>query len=268
MGRETMEIIDTLNDDSGKGRSVETKVRVNISVQRLNQFILVKNDLLVNEKTASSYGYPTNLPGRVSVFDVLVKIHERLYFDDFTRQAKNDYLSLAASGWITKMFGFATSQIGFSINNTIANAGILGYNDHYVSYKAIGSEVKDNDFISLFFYQDNLYSDKLCWFEHKYEELKQATIEQGEVLNARLVGYPYMYYSTRTNPISYAKPLSGLGLGIVAKDSGIIRPLKVETDEEGRFKLSVSKPGKYVVSAYPNSQNRYIISPILKLTVV
>ena len=78
-------------------------------------------DVEVPSNLAERYGFTDNVDAKtgVSALDVLVQAHIDCFGEDFTKASATNYLVVASSGWINKMFGESTSWIAILVNGSM-----------------------------------------------------------------------------------------------------------------------------------------------------
>lgn len=78
-------------------------------------------DVEIPSNLAERYGFTDNVDAKtgVSALDVLVQAHLDCFGEDFTKASATNYLVVAPSGWINKMFGESTSWIAILVNGSM-----------------------------------------------------------------------------------------------------------------------------------------------------
>ena len=78
-------------------------------------------DVEIPSNLAERYGFTDNVDAKtgVSALDVLVQAHIDCFGKDFTKASATNYLVVAPSGWINKMFGESTSWIAILVNGSM-----------------------------------------------------------------------------------------------------------------------------------------------------
>lgn len=78
-------------------------------------------DVEIPSNLAERYGFTDNVDAKtgVSALDVLVQAHIDCFGEDFTKASATNYLVVASSGWINKMFGESTSWIAILVNGSM-----------------------------------------------------------------------------------------------------------------------------------------------------
>lgn len=190
---------------------------------------------------AESYGYTDSVTDGVSVLDALVKAHELVFGEDFTKETAKDCLVVSESGFVTTLFLEETSANGFFLNQGYANdgteSGYGGYNGTTVTTQRI----VDGDTLDFFIYQDSYYSDYYTWVELPEDAAGTVTVTAKGTM--AMGGY---LYKTPAEMRAAAEPLE-VGLGWVEPETGAVEPIKdaagepLLTDENGRATITIAE---------------------------
>ncbi len=259
-------------NDSGYLFAVEQKAKTVSVLAEEEGFILPKRTLSVPVGIAERYGYVNiDIPeGEISALDVLVKTHEEM-FDEFTPKTAADYLIVDPnSGYISRIFGIDTYNLGFSVNGKAPHDDVL--TDYgYTGYTVSQAEVKEGDVVAFYLYRDAWAMDNLAYFTLDGEKTDALTVARGDEVTLDLKGYVFAYYSCSDEAAidSVTTPLSDAIVSLVDEKTGEMTPLDV-TDENGSVTLSFDNLGTYVISATENPDDEYmtpIIAPWLEVTV-
>ena len=248
-------------------------VSVTASMQAENAFLLVPKKLTVSSGLAESYGYEDALTDGVSALDVLVKVHEAIFENDFTAETKDKYLSVSSSGWVTKVAGL-TDSFSFAIDGEYPCDRSGEYGQYgYTGYAITQAPVSNNGSVEFFFYQDtSYYSDYYTWFtDASGSRLDAITVTAGESFTLGLDGYMYAYGGSLTpeDRVKQGAVLDPEDLQICTADAktGELTPIEGKTvDENGKVTLSFESAGTYILSAIGDEYTD-IVSPWLKVTV-
>ena len=94
---------------------------VSYSGQGGGDFFATGVDVEIPSNLAERYGFTDNVDAKtgVSALDVLVQAHIDCFGKDFTKASATNYLVVASSGWINKMFGESTSWIAILVNGSM-----------------------------------------------------------------------------------------------------------------------------------------------------
>ena len=268
----------TAEDGTQKNYSVTVTVReaktisVTASMQAENTFLLVPKKLTVSSGLAESYGYTDAVTNGVSALDVLVKVHEELFGDDFAAETKDDYLSVSSSGWVTKAAG-QTDSFSFAVDGEYPCDRSGEYSSYgYTGYTINQAPVSANGSVEFFFYQDSSYMDYYTWFtDASGSRLDAITVTAGESFTLGLDGYMYAFGGALTpeDRVKQGAALDPEDIQICTADAktGELTPIDGKTvDENGKVTLSFESAGTYVLSA-TSDEFTSIISPWLKVTV-
>lgn len=196
----------------GEDVSGVTSVTVSATAALYDAFIVNERELTVSSDEAEKFGYTDSLTDGVSALDVLVKMHEDTFGDEFTYETATTYLDVS-NGWITCVFGDESSSVGYNIN--------------YAQASGLSAQVTDGGVFELFFYQD------LEYWSDVYTHINDITTTAGEevTINASYIG----------------EPMTGVGLAQV--DGLVITPIdEAIADENGDIKVTFDNPGIYYVT--------------------
>ena len=230
------------------------EVEVSFTAQSGGSFLMApQRGVTVSAGLAEAYGLSDQVTGGVSVLDVLVKTHEIMLEDAFTRETVGDYLALTDSGFVTKLFGETTSANGFILNGGYAMKDGLGTT-------VTTQEVANGDQVDFFIYQDqSSWSDQLSWFCVNGQFSDTITAKPGAQVDLTLKGISYMYAylyptadamhsagtSQRSAQLAWVDAqgqLSPLASGLT-DDNGAVTITMPQ--EEGTYWLSAAKTGSY-----------------------
>ena len=115
----------------------------------------------VSSGLAESYGYADEVLNGVSALDVLVRLHELTFGDDFTAETKETYLAVS-NGTITTVNGEKTSAFSFAVDGEYPCDKNGEYNTQYgyTGYTISQAPVGEDGNVEFFFYQDtSMYTD-------------------------------------------------------------------------------------------------------------
>lgn len=232
-------------------RADEETVSVTFSASD-SSIIIAPETIEVTSGTAKAYGYDVaafdhnrkEVHG-VTVFDVIVAEHKKMYGDAFTRSTATDYLVMNSS-FIMKSFGRNTSTCGFLVNGAMPNDGI--YNENYGSYTGYACDtatVVDGDVISYYFYQDTrYYSDMFASFDSD-----SYTISAGKKLKVNIKGYSPFEHGLESPEVIKEKYLTNMkDVDIYILNNGELQKVGT-TDKRGNAKIKLSEEGEYTLVA-------------------
>lgn len=235
---------------------------VDYSAQMAGAFLTApKTGAAVTSDKAESYGYTDKQGsyGEVTVLDVLVKAHEDIFGEDFTRETANDYLAVSY-GYITKIFGVETGSVSFTVNDMMPVYGDLiesDWGDYYNAYTVEEAVLKDGDSVTFFGYQDSWYMDNYAYFFENGVLADEFVIGKGDALTLQVKGYCIAFYGANYNTLegilssAYTEGLEDLQFAIVDMNTGALTDIEgAVTDEDGNAVLTFDAAGSYVITAY------------------
>ncbi|MBN7774224.1 immunoglobulin-like domain-containing protein [Clostridium aminobutyricum] len=236
----------------------DVEANVTIKAQVEGTFVVAPQDVNVDYRLAEDYGYPDTVENHVSTLDALVKAHELIFGKEFTKDTRSDFLQVGSNGNISILFGVETSNNGFAVNGKAPNDGV--YNETYQGYTGYTinqAQVKDNDVVDFFIYQDAIgYSDYYAWFE------EGSRIEATSIVpfTVSLKGFCFAVYGMKdANEINQNKiNLTGIQLALVNGDGQVIPIENAVTDANGSATLSLPK-GTYSLTAIGNESTKIIL---------
>ena len=188
---------------------------------------------------AEKYDFTDEVDG-VSALDVLVRAHELVFGDDFTKETAADYLVVGSTGWISTIFGTETYASGFYLNEGYPNDGTPavsggGYNGTFTT----NTKVNDGDVLDFYVMEDeDSYSDYYTWLEDVPD-----TMVDGDEVTVTVKGFYAMsgyMHKTPDDLKAAAKPLEGVQLVWVNTVTGATTPIDgAVTDENGKATFTV-----------------------------
>ena len=270
----SMAFADTGND-TGDGTDLPTTevktATVYLTSQAAGSFLHAPKTVEVRADLAESYGFTDDLKDGVSVLDVLIKAHQEVFGEDFTKDNMAEYLTGDAN-YIKTAFG-GLDNLGFAVNGKCPNDGVWNENYHaYTGYTINQSQVENGDTVEFFIYQDGYALDNYGILEIKNNE----KIYTGQNLSLNVKGYSYCYYgcSKEETIAGQTKPIEDAQIATVDSQSGQITLIKdAITDENGNVNFSLPKAGEYLLTAYMPTEEieeNYatpLIMCLLKVTV-
>ena len=219
-----------------------------------NTYTKVLDGLKVSPKEAAEHGYfkAEAFADKTTVLDALVAIHHEMYGADFDANPEN-YLVVPENGFITKIFGVTTSDLGYYVNNvypvdetgmgTVANTTVL----------------KNGDVLNIFRYFNQDYKAIYMSFDQKKVEARTA-----QEFTLSLKG-------EKTLADWSKKKDAYVGAKVAVKDAEGNVVAEAVTDKDGVAKLTVEKAGKYsaTVTALADDEtaSKQFIAPYAEITV-
>ena len=209
----------------------------------------------VSGNLAESYGFTDRVSvANVSALDVLVKVHEKMFGEDFTKDTASEYLVVSASGWITKMFAEENSSVSFLVNSAFPA------DDKGTGYCVDQAQVKNGDLVQFVYYEDTTaWSDACVWLE-----LEDGTKLDGQSVSAGssvdVVVKKYASYGA-TDTVS----VPGTAVYLVDTESGVLTKL-ADTDDSGKATIEI--PRDYANSTrYVTAYGTYTFMTLAKVSV-
>lgn len=219
-----------------------------------NTYTNVFDGLKVSPKEAAEHGYfkAEAFADKTTVLDALVAIHHEMYGADFDAHPEN-YLVVPENGFISKIFGVTTSDLGYYVNNvypvdgtgmgTVANTTVL----------------KNGDVLNIYRYFNQDYKAIYMSFDQKKVEARTA-----QEFTLSLKGEKTLADWSKKKDV-YA------GAKVAVKDAEGNVVAEAVTDKDGVAKLTVEKAGKYsaTVTALADDEtaSKQFIAPYAEITV-
>lgn len=219
-----------------------------------NTYTNVFDGLKVSPKEAAEHGYfkAEAFANKTTVLDALVAIHHEMYGADFDANPEN-YLVVPENGFISKIFGVTTSDLGYYVNNvypvdgtgmgTVANTTVLN----------------NGDVLNIFRYFNQDYKAIYMSFDQKKVEARTA-----QEFTLSLKGEKTLAdWSKKKDAYAGAK--------VAVKDAEGNVVAEAVTDKDGVAKLTVEKAGKYSATvtalAEDETSSKQFIAPYAEVTV-
>lgn len=219
-----------------------------------NTYTNVFDGLKVSPKEATEHGYfkAEAFADKTTVLDALVAIHHEMYGADFDANPEN-YLVVPENGFISKIFGVTTSDLGYYVNNvypvdetgmgTVANTTVL----------------KNGDVLNIFRYFNQDYKAIYMSFDQTKVE---ARTNQEFTLSLK---------GEKTLADWSKKKDAYAGAKVAVKDADGNVVAEAVTDKDGVAKLTVEKAGKYSATvtalAEDETSSKQFIAPYAEITV-
>ncbi len=230
-------------------------------------FLLPQKELSVSKNIAEKYGYTDTVTDGASALDVLVKIHEDMFGEDFTPDTANDYLLVSSEGYLSRVLCIDTYNFGFAINGAAPCDDVLT-NYGYTGYSLNQAKVLNNDVLEFFLYRDSWAMDNYVRFELNGSKISSLKARVDENIALTLKGYSIGWYGTLEESQLESMITSIQNADITLVDSLTGETEKVTTtDENGSFSLSFECPGKYIISATEGEGAPPIIAPWFEVDV-
>ncbi len=151
-------------------------------------------DVEVPSNLAERYGFTDNVDAKtgVSALDVLVQAHIDCFGEDFTKASATNYLVVASSGWINKMFGESTSWIAILVNGSMPGNATVNQ-----------AKVVDGDDVMFGIYQTAGKDQYTYLAGTDGKALNGQTLEAGKKVTLTVMGEAL--YGGTDGPVSGAK---------------------------------------------------------------
>lgn len=151
-------------------------------------------DVEVPSNLAERYGFTDNVDAKtgVSALDVLVQAHIDCFGQDFTKASATNYLVVASSGWINKMFGESTSWIAILVNGSMPGNATVNQ-----------AKVVDGDDVMFGIYQTAGKDQYTYLADGDGKALDGQTLEAGKKVTLTVMGKAL--YGGTDGPVSGAK---------------------------------------------------------------
>lgn len=219
-----------------------------------NAYTNVFGGLKVSPKEAANHGYFKSeaFANKTTVLDALVAIHHEMYGAEFDENPEK-YLVVPENGFIKKIFGVSTSDLGYYVNNaypvdekgmgTVANTTVLN----------------NGDVLNIFRYFNQDYKAIYMSFDEKNVETKAS-----QEFSLTLKGEKTLAdWSKKKDAYAGAK--------VAVKDAEGNVVAEAVTDKDGVAKLTVDKAGKYTATvtalAEDETVSKQFIAPYVEITV-
>ena len=237
------------------------EITVRVSAQAAGSFLCAPQEQVkVSADLAESYGYQDEVDG-VSALDVLVRIHETIFEDDFTPETAESMLNVNDSGYITFVFGIETSLFGFAVNGeapmdkTTVFPGGEGYAESYLGLSITQTAIREGDLVEFFVYQDSTCLDYYTWLVTEQGRVDYVVAQTNTPINLSIKGYCYAFNSTTTD-LSFrdgtalvdSGDCADLPVVLVTVGTGEVTETSTTVDENGDFSISFDTAGTYFLS--------------------
>ena len=219
-----------------------------------NAYTNVFGGLKVSPKEAANHGYFKSeaFANKTTVLDALVAIHHEMYGAEFDENPEK-YLVVPENGFIKKIFGVSTSDLGYYVNNT-----------YPVDEKGMGTVanttvLNNGDVLNIFRYFNQDYKAIYMSFDEKNVETKAS-----QEFSLTLKGEKTLAdWSKKKDAYAGAK--------VAVKDAEGNVVAEAVTDKDGVAKLTVDKAGKYTATvtalAEDETVSKQFIAPYVEITV-
>ena len=214
--------------------SVATYATVTFNFQEDGEQVAFGFDEKIASNLAESYGYTDNVTDGVSALDVLVRAHELVFSDEFTKDTATDYLAIGPTGWITRFMTEASTNITFLVNGK-QPADIKG-----TGLVVTDAKVVDGDHVTFGVYEDTVYYlDRYVWLETADgKPLNGQTFYANTDLDLVVMGN-YAAYGDEGGPDA---PVEDAQLATMDMKTGKVEAITGKvSDEDGKITVHISE---------------------------
>ena len=250
-------------------QEVPAAVKVTLRSQMAGGYLHAPQEVEVSALDAEKYGFTDALEG-VTALDALVKAHELVFGEAFTKDTAGEYLAVSSSGWISKIFGTDTMACGFYVNGGYPNDGTPAYNGvGYNGTMVTNTPLLNGDVVDFYVMSDDFaYSDYYTWVD------APAEMYVGQKVTATVTGFYAMEgyrYKTPAELKAAAKPLEGAKLGWVDPETGAVTVIDgAVTDKNGQATFTVADGFTGYLTAVSNEDEEVyaLMNPTAKVKEV
>ena len=240
-------------------------VKVTLRSQMAGGYLHAPQEVEVSALEAEKYGFTDALEG-VTALDALVKAHELVLGEAFTKETAGEYLAVGDGGWITKLFGEKTNACGFFVNQGYPNDGTpSSYGGGYNGTMVTNTPLLSGDVVDFYTYSDDTYSDYYTWVD------APAEMYVGQKVTATVTGFyassAYLH-KTPAELKAAAKPLEGAKLGWVDPETGAVTVIEgAVTDKNGQATFTVADGFTGYLTAVSNDEEEVyaLMNPTAKV---
>ena len=240
-------------------------VKVTLRSQMVGGYLHAPQEVEVSALEAEKYGFTDALEG-VTALDALVKAHELVLGEAFTKETAGEYLAVGDGGWITKLFGEKTNACGFFVNQGYPNDGTPSSFGGYNGTMVTNTPLLSGDVVDFFTYSDVSYwSDYYTWVD------APAEMHVGQEVTATVTGFyassAYLH-KTPAELKAAAKALEGAKLAWVDPETGAVTVIEgAVTDKNGQATFTVDDSFTGYLTAVSNDDEEVyaLMNPTAKV---
>ena len=240
-------------------------VKVTLRSQMAGGYLHAPQEVEVSALEAEKYGFTDALEG-VTALDALVKAHELVLGEAFTKETAGEYLAVGDGGWITKLFGEKTNACGFFVNQGYPNDGTPSSFGGYNGTMVTNTPLLSGDVVDFFTYSDVSYwSDYYTWVD------APAEMHVGQEVTATVTGFyassAYLH-KTPAELKAAAKALEGAKLAWVDPETGAVTVIEgAVTDKNGQATFTVDDSFTGYLTAVSNDEEEVyaLMNPTAKV---
>ena len=272
-------------NETSAASAQETTATVNFTAQAEGAFLCAPQfNVEVSSQEAENFGYTDSVTDGVSALDVLVKAHEIVFKDAFTKADKDSFL-VVDGGIIKTLFGTATTNCGFYINGQQPHGDTLienaTYGNYYLGYNIAQAKVNTGDFVEFAINRNEYGMDYYAWFTHNGAKLDELTAYTGESVTLTAEGYCMAWYGCSEDSVIETNIANTKEFGYyedavlawVDAESGDTTSIKnaateVTLDENHSATITMPAAGTYYLTLLSDADAVFpILLPLLRVTV-
>ena len=205
---------------SVKDKQVETAAHITAYVSYSDKGIFVSGSEGTLLWNAPVTVYDRDGDGQYTMSDVFRALHEEYYYGGADGYADTD------GGWVTRFWGINTGMVSYVLNH----AWVYGTQ----------TAVNDGDQLGLFVYANTMeYSDLYTWFDETTYKT-DVNAEHSFTVNGLSV-----MNSGPDSPVTAAP--ANATVTVYDENGNVAEALGTKTDENGQFKVTFPKDGKYTI---------------------
>lgn len=248
---------------------------VTVTAQAYGNFVAAYINMEVRGDAAENYDLADTVDKStgVSAADVFVTLHEKMFEGELTKEnAKTTYFDYDESGYISRLFGEATSS-----NSFIHNGGFP--NNAGEATTVTTQKVTTGDTLEFFIYQDASYwYDAISWLNKNNTAVTELTVAPSDDITLSVSSASFIYAASAYKDAdslhtAYANStVSGAQLGYVDIETLEITPIeKTGSNGKASFKAPAEE-GTYYLTAYVTAEDiesgkTPLVMSLTKLTV-
>ena len=244
-------------------------VKVTLRSQMADGYLHALQEVEVAANTAEKYGFTDALEG-VTALDALVKAHELVFGDAFTKETAGEFLAVGSTGMITKIFGDGTSACGFCVNQGYPNDGTESSYGGYNGTTFVNTSLVNGDVVDFYVMSDrDMYSDYYTWVDAPAE--MQVGEEATVTVTGLMISWEGYKYKTPAELKAAAKPLEGVKLAWVDPETGAVTVIDgAVTDKKGQATFTVTNGFTGYLTAVSNGDEEVyaLMNPTAKVKEV
>ncbi len=164
--------------------------------------------------------YDTNGDGKYTIGEAFQAFHTEYYSGGIRGYVEDE------KGWITRFWGEETANLSYTLNNGWVSGAL--------------TQIKDNDSLSMYFYEDtDRYSDLYTWFQPE-EAQARTQVEKLFEVNGLNVMNSGESFAAKAAPV-------GAAITVYDGDGKELTELNTKTDAMGQFTVTFPEIGTYTV---------------------